>query len=205
MKNKILTILATLAVTISALLGGCATGTNSIVLYDFGPLRNMPSAPELPALPPVSIAEVGTPVWLDSPMMFYRLGYANDQQPQPYANSRWTMPPAQLFGQRLKSRMAQAGGTVLTASDGAANVPVLRIEIDEFIQSFDAPRQSAARVRVRAALFDGRRLIAQKTFANQSAAPSADAAGGVKAMANASEAVITDMMIWLTTLPSPKL
>lgn len=188
----------------SALLGGCATGTNSIMLYDFGPLRSMPSTPSLPALPPVSVAEVGMPAWLDSSMMFYRLSYANEQQPRPYANSRWTMPPAQLFGQRLKSRMAQAGGTVLSASDGAANVPLLRIEADEFAQIFDTPQQSVARVRVRAALFDGRRLIAQKTFAKQFPAPSADAAGGARAMADASEAVITDMMVWLTTLPSSK-
>lgn len=204
MKNKTQTILATLVVTMSALLGGCATGTNSIMLYDFGPLRSMPSTPALPALQPVSVAEVGMPAWLDSSMMFYRLSYANEQQPRPYANSRWTMPPAQLFGQRLKSRMAQAGGTVLSASDGAANVPLLRIEADEFAQIFDTPQQSVARVRVRAALFDGRRLIAQKTFAKQFPAPSADAAGGARAMADASEAVITDMMVWLTTLPSSK-
>lgn len=204
MKNKTQTILATLVVTMSALLGGCATGTNSIMLYDFGPLRSMPSTPAPPALPSVSVAEVSMPAWLDSSMMFYRLSYANEQQPRPYANSRWTMPPAQLFGQRLKSRMAQAGGTVLSASDGAASVPLLRIEADEFAQIFDTPQQSVARVRVRAALFDGRRLIAQKTFAKQFPAPSADAAGGARAMADASEAVITDMMVWLTTLPSSK-
>lgn len=203
MKNKTHTIFATLVLAASAFLQGCATGTNSITLYDFGPLRNTSSS-ALPALPAVSVAEVSTPTWLDSQLMFYRLGYANDQQPRPYANSRWTMPPAQLFGQRLKSRMAQAGGTVLPASDGAANVSVLRIEADEFTHIFDTPQQSVARVRVRAALFDGRKLIAQKTFAKQSPAPSTDAAGGAKAMADASEAVITDMMIWLTTLSPPK-
>jgi cholesterol transport system auxiliary component len=195
-------LLALLAAFISALLAACATGTNSTSLYDFGALRGAPHATAAPALPPISVAEIGTPTWLDSPAMFFRLSYANDQQPRAYAHSRWTMPPAQLFGQRLKSRIAQAGGAVLPASDGAANVPVLRIEADEFTQMFDTPGQSIAQVGLRAAIFNGRTLIAQRTFVKQAPAPSADAAGGAKALADASDAVITDMMAWLATLPA---
>jgi cholesterol transport system auxiliary component len=166
-------------------------------------LNGAPSGKPAPSLPPISIADIGTPGWLDSTMMFFRLNYANDQQPRPYANSRWIMPPMQLFEQRLKSRIAQAGGAALPASAGAADVPVLRIEADDFTQSFSAPGQSVAQVGLRAAVFNGRALVAQKSFLQRVPAPSADAVGGARALATASDAVITEMMAWLASLPSP--
>jgi cholesterol transport system auxiliary component len=203
MKKIIKFILVMLSMAASALLAGCATNTESTALYDFGPLRTAPAAPALPALPPISVADIGTPGWLDNTMMFFRLSYANEQQPRPYAHSRWTMPPTQLFAQRLKSRIAQAGGAALPASDGAANVPVLRIEADDFMQIFDAPGQSNAHVGLRAALFNGRTLIAQKTFIKQAPTPTADAAGGARALAAASDAIISEIMMWLASVPSP--
>jgi cholesterol transport system auxiliary component len=207
MKKTIPAILAMLALSAAALLSGCATKTDSIALYDFGPLhaaRQAQADLALPALPPISVADIGTPAWLDTTTMFFRLSYANEQQPRPYANSRWTMPPAQLFAQRLKSRIAQAGGAALSASDGALNVPVLRIEADDFMQQFDAPERSNGQIGLRAALFNGRTLIAQKSFVKQAPAPSADAAGGARALAAASDAIINEMMSWLASVPSTR-
>lgn len=183
-------------------LAGCATRSEPPALYDLGPLRATSALPF--ALPPISVAEVNAPAWLDSPAMFFRLSYANDQQPRPYASSRWAMPPAQLFGQRVKARLAQAGGVVLSATDGAANAALLRIETDEFMQRFDRPGHSVAHVSARASVFNGRALLAQKTFDRQAPAPSADAPGGARALADASDAVISDMMTWLATLPLKK-
>jgi len=188
-------------------LGGCATRAETATLYDLGPLHSAPTgngAPAAASLPALSVAEVNAPAWLDSPLMFFRLSYANDQQPRPYANSRWTMAPAQLFGQRLKSRLAQAGGIVLPAADGAINVPLLRIEADDFTQTFDAPAHSGAQITMRATVFNGRTLAAQKTFVKQASAPSADAAGGARALAAASDALIADMITWLAALPLQK-
>jgi len=159
------------------------------------------NAPTLPALPSISVAEVHAPSWLDSPLMFYRLGYANEQQPRPYASNRWSMAPPQLLEQRLKARIAQTGGAIMPAGSGALNVPVLRVEADDFTQLFSAPAQSMGRVSVHAALFNGRVLIAQKSFVKEAPAPSADAAGGAKALADASDALIDDMIRWLATLP----
>jgi cholesterol transport system auxiliary component len=204
MQKTIQTVFLILAISGSALITGCATGKQATALYDFGPVRSASAAPisTASALPPISVADIGTPAWLDNTMMFYRLAYANEHQPRPYANSRWSMPPTQLFAQRLKSRIAQAGGVALPASDGAANVPVLRIEADDFMQMFEAPGQSSAHVAVRAALFNGRTLLAQRTFVKQSPAPTADAAGGARALATASDEVIGEMMTWLASLPS---
>jgi cholesterol transport system auxiliary component len=198
--KKIAHLLFTLFVMFnSALLTGCATTGQQNTLYDFGSLNAMPTP--LPALAPISIAEARAPNWLDTPHMFFRLSYANDQQPRPYANSHWSMPPAQLFTQRLMARIAQAGGTALPAADGAMNVPVLRIEVDDFSQVFDTPGHSVGQVSVRASAFNGRVLAAQKSFMTQLPAPSADAAGGAKALAAAGDAVIAEMMTWLATLP----
>ncbi|MES2535328.1 MAG: ABC-type transport auxiliary lipoprotein family protein [Pseudomonadota bacterium] len=201
MKNIIRRVTFMLALTASALLVGCATKQASTTLYDLGPLRAAQSSPALPA---VSIAEAHAPAWLDSQMMFYRLAYANDQQPRPYATSRWNTPPVQLFVQRLKSRIGQAGGIVLAASDGAANMPVLRIDADDFTQVFDRPGQSHAQVRMRVSVLNGRTLLAQKTFTAQAPAATADAPGGARALADASETIITDMMAWLAGLPLKK-
>lgn len=194
-------------------LSGCAlidAATNASArqeapaLFDLGPVRTVQGGDAGAALPPLSVAEVMTPAWLDGPMIYYRLAYANDQQPRPYANSRWSMPPARLFNQRLKSRLAQAGGVVLSAGDGASNTPVLRIEADDFTQTFQSAGQSSGQVAMRASVFNGRTLLAQKTFIREASAPSADAAGGVRALASAGDAVIADMMVWLGTLPLKK-
>lgn len=186
-----------LAATVAAL-GGCALQRGeSATLYDLGPLK--PAT--LPALPAIGVAEVAVPPWLDRSLMFFRLNYQNEQQPRPYAHSRWVMPPAQLIAQRLKSRIAHAGGVALSASDGALNVPVLRIEVEDFTQSFHAPGESVGQVAWRASLFRGRSLVAQKVFSQKAPAPSGDADGGARALAAASDAAIADMMQWLAAQP----
>ena len=208
MKKTLLIALALLVSSGFALLAGCAAGRGeSASLYDFGPLPTqqsgvqsaLPQLSPLP-LPPLSIAEIQIPAWLDSTHIYYRLNYANGQQPRPYAHARWTMTPAQLLLQRLKARIAQAGGIGLAASHGAANIPVLRIEADDFTQTFDAPAQSNAQVILRASVFRGRTLVAHQNFIRQAPSPTADAAGGAQALAAASDAAITDMILWLAKL-----
>ena len=131
------------ALAVLALVAGCASKVDAPTQYDLGLLPSA-AASAAPALSAISVADVNTPAWLDNNMMFFRLAYANEQQPRPYATSRWTMPPAQLFQQRLKARMAQAGGAVLAMSDAALNVPLLRIDMDDFTQTFDTPSHSVA-------------------------------------------------------------
>jgi cholesterol transport system auxiliary component len=169
-------------------------------LFDLGLAPPAAALPAVPALPPLALADIDAPEWLDSPAIFYRLNYASQHQPRPYANSRWSMPPAQLFGQRLKSRIVQGGGTVLSASDGAVGVPVLRVEAEEFSQVFTSTGQSEGLVAMRLSVLEGRRLLGQKRFLHRVPAPSADVEGGVAALADASNAVITDMLQWLAGL-----
>ncbi|SDX81210.1 cholesterol transport system auxiliary component [Collimonas sp. OK242] len=201
-------ILKTLSTLVAiALVAGCASKVDAPTQYDLGLLPAAAASAGISAasaLPAISLADVNAPAWLDNNMMYFRLAYANQQQPRPYANSRWTMPPAQLFQQRLKTRVAQAGGTVLAMSDAALNIPLLRIDLDDFTQTFDTPSHSLATLQIRASLFNGRVLLAQKSFSRQVATPSADAAGAASAFVAANDSVIDDLMNWLATAAPKK-
>lgn len=200
MKNRfhaILSIASGLVLSACAVVGKSDPAT----LYDLGPLKTQQGTSTLPALPPISIAPVQVPGWLDSSMMFYRLNYANAQQPRPYSQARWTTTPAQLLTQSLKARITQAGGVALAAADGAVDVPILRIEADDFSQHFASPSESIGQVALRASLYKGRTLLAQRSVVRQAPSNSADATGGAAALAAASDAAISDIILWLHGLP----
>lgn len=168
-------------------------------LFDLGPPRT--TAGRMPPAVNVSIAEVNTAAWLDNSAIFYRLLYANDLQPRAYSQNRWVMPPARLFEQRLKARIAQAGGIAAAASDGAVNLSLVRIEADDFSHAFMSADKSRAEIALRVSVLNGRTLIAQKSFHAQAPAASNDAPGGVRALAAASDTVIDDIITWIATLP----
>jgi len=185
------------------LLGGCASRGPLPTYYDFGP----PAAPvavatpaAIPALPVLVVADANGPSWLDNQRMYYRLLYADAQQSRPYAYNRWNTPPLQLLSQRLKTRVAQGGVKVLSTTDAAAGIPLLRIDVDDFSQNFDTEKQSSGQVTLRASLFRGHQLVDQKTFSRNSRSGSADAQGGAQALAAASDAIAADLLAWLGTL-----
>lgn len=198
--KKYLLMLAILTAALQ--LSGCVTvKPDASALFDLGRMPSAQDAASLPALPPISVAEIDVPSWLDRRMMHFRLSYADDLQPRVYSQSRWAAAPGELVEQRLKWQITRAGGVALPASSGATNVPVLRMEVQDFTQVFSSPQKSTGQVSLRASVFDGRNLVAQKTFVRHVAAPSADAAGGAKALAAASDAVIAEIIIWLGSLP----
>ena len=181
-----------------ALLAGCASIKKpQAELFDMGLAT---AAATMPALPPMALAEVNTPEWLDSPAIFYRFAYDSARQPRPYANSRWSMPPAWPICDLKRCAKSCAGGTLLSASDGVTGIPVLHLDADEISQVFDTPERSMGMVAMRLSVLDGRRLLGQKSFVRRVPAPSADATGGVDAIAAASDAVIADMLQWLASL-----
>lgn len=185
------------------LLAGCTVQSGRLSgasLYDLGPLPSARPAVAQPALT-LSIAEVVPAAWLDSPLIYYRLLYADAQQPRAYAQHRWIMQPTELFGRRLKARIVQAGGVAASAVDGPINLALLKIEADDFTHEFDTPERSFGSIAMRASLYQGRTLVAQKSFATRAPAPSNDAAGAAHALASASDAMIADMLAWLATQP----
>ena len=190
--------LAIMAITM--LLGACASKGPSTAQYDLGPMPDA-GAPAAAGIGALIVADVAAPTALDTERMQYRLLYADARQSRPYAYNQWTATPPQLLTQRMKARIAQAGVQVLSTTDAAASPTVLRMELNDFAQNFDSATSSAGVVSLRASLFRSHKLVDQKTFARSVPAPSADAAGGARALADASDAVAADVLAWLATLP----
>jgi cholesterol transport system auxiliary component len=193
-------LLIAAAVAGSALLAGCAANqAQSNALYDFGAPSNPVAAGAVP-LAALVVTDVTGPAALDNERMFYRLNYSNPLQARAYANSRWNATPLQMITQRVKSRVAQSGVKVLSATDASSGVPLLRIEVDDFTHTFDSPSQSHGEVVLRASLFEGHKLVDQKTFSRRTGSASADAAGGSLALAASTDAVAADILAWLARL-----
>ena len=174
-------------------------------VFDFGPavVPVVATAPDV-SRQPVALAEVEAASAFDSTAVLYRLAYADAQQLQPYAQARWSMPPAQLLRQRLRQTLAQQTSVMREGEVAQQRPMVLRLELDEFSQMFDAPDKSAGQVRVQATVVQasatGERLVAQRGFSAQRPAPSADAAGGVRALTAATDAVEADIAQWMGSL-----
>ena len=194
------TALRGLAAVLTIALAGCATGSKApaAATYDFGsPARPIVATAAAASMPALVVTDVTGNAAFDSERMYYRLNYADPLQARPYANSRWSTTPLQLLTQRFKSRVGQAGVKVLSATDASTGVPLLRIDLDDFTHTFDSTSASYGEVVLRASLFDGRVLADQRTFSRKVAAPTADAGGGARALADATDALAADLIAWL--------
>ena len=192
-----------------AVLSGCSALPDKPVrpdVYDFGP-GAVALAAVVPGLATIALGEVEVGAALDSSALQYRLAYADAQQLRPYAQARWSMPPAQLLRQRLREHLGQSRAVVSPGEGGleAAAPLQLRVELQEFSQLFQSPTSSVGLVRLRASVVrptaQGERLLAQRSFVVQRGAASHDAVGGVKALAQASDAAVAEIEQWLQQLP----
>src|SRR5512133_3789954 len=194
-----------------AALAGCSAIPDKPVraaLYDFGPTVAAAAAPAPGApLPALVLADIETTSALDGTAILYRLGYSDDHQLRPYAQARWSAPPPQLVRQRLRLRLAREravldlGESAALARNNGAAPRVLRIGLEEFSQLFESPASSAGLLRLRVTLLEntpaGEKLLAQRDFSVREAAPSADAAGGARALAAATARAADDITQWL--------
>ena len=187
----------------AALFSACATPQPPVAkaVYDFGPPAQAAAAlptgrtdltPNAPAL---ALMEIEATPALDGSAVLYRLEYADALQLRPYTLARWSMPPARLVQQRLRDALA-ARRPVLQGADGGAAWQ-LKLELDEFSQWFDSPGSSAGMLRLRATLLRAGQLVAQRSFDSRASAPSADAPGGVRALAAATDDAAQKINAWL--------
>ncbi|MDQ0588741.1 cholesterol transport system auxiliary component [Variovorax paradoxus] len=208
---------ACIGIGLALLLAGCGALPDKparATLYDFGPgLAASASAanPPAAALPTLALAEIESNTRLDGTQILYRLGYADANELRPYGQSRWSLPPAQLLRQRLRDALAERR-TVLGPEESATiaraegKVPdTLRISLDEFSHYFESAGSSTGLVRMRATLIRGTtggdRVLGQRSFTVRRPAPSADAPGGVKALAAATDAAVAEIVQWVDQLP----
>lgn len=202
-----------LLLLILLVLTGCALPgkTARPVLYDFGP-GPLTSPPVSASIAPdaLAMAEIEASPALDSTAVLYRLAYADDQQLKAYTRARWSMPPAQLLRQRLREQLGWRHALLQPGQNGvpgSARPLTLRIELEEFSQLFATPEHSTGLLRLRATLFQpgpgGEKLVAQRSVIVQRPAPSADAAGGVRALTAAADAAVQEIEQWLSSRQSP--
>ena len=207
--------LSALTILTALTLAGCSALPEKPVRatqYDFGPgATTLAPANAGAMLPPLALADVESAGVLEgSTAVLYRLAYADAQQLRPYALARWSMPPAQLVRQRLRDRLSERRA-VLNAGESASlirsegSLPlVLRVELEEFTHLFQSATASTGLVRLRATLVNdtpaGEKLLAQRQFIVQRDAPTADAPGGARALAAATDAAAVEIEQWLATV-----
>lgn len=182
-------------------LAACSIGPapkDALPAYDLG------VAPVAPAVQPrikasVLVHSIAAPSWLDSYSIVYRLNYQDPARQLTYANSRWAAPAAVLITQRLRAQLAAASdGGVLNVADSARADYALRVELEQFDQVFDSAESSRAVVVARASIVNlaRRGLVSQKTFTFDRPAPSANAEGGVRALAGAGGELVDAIVAW---------
>ena len=153
-------------------------------LFDLGPPTAAP-APAPAAALELSLLDLSAPSWLAGTGIAYRLAYADAFRREIYRDSRWAAPPAALLVERLRQRAA--------AGRSATAKPVLmRLELEEFSQSFSGPTQATVTVRLRAWCGDAQMRVFEVTRP----AASADAAGAVRGLSAASDALIDELLAW---------
>lgn len=174
------------------LLGACAAGPQpaaKTAYYDLGPVAAAPNDRRVAALRGI---EVSAPSWLDTPAMQYRLAYRDGRQRQSYAESRWAAPPAELVGLALRRRLSAGAGA------GACR---LSVDLEEFVQVFDAAASSRAVVEAHAQLLGpGGEPLARRSFSLGRPAAGADAPGGVAAFSAAVQDLAAALHDWLDGL-----
>jgi cholesterol transport system auxiliary component len=166
--------------------------------YDFGPVQALQHTAASPR-PSGGIVVDGVTAlaWMDNSGMYYRLAYQNAASPQRYAQSRWVMSPAALLAARLKSRVAQASeGLVVRTKNSRGDVYNLSIELDEFDQIFERPDRSRIVIALRASLRGGNGSRIERAFGTERPVSTPDAAGGARALTEASDELIQRIIDW---------
>lgn len=187
---------ALLLAPLVGLLVACATPSAPLskTVYDFGAPMTLPAGAG-PTLSPLALAETQTAWGQSSTAMEYRLAYANGQELTPYSQARWSMPPAHLVAQRVREVLSQQR-PVVSLGDSSTDF-VLQLSLEAFGQTFDTPQSSRGSVQLRATLLKGDTLVAQRVFFANTPAPSNDAAGGARALNNATQTAATELASWV--------
>lgn len=187
-------------------LGGCAAASRQAPFPSHYVLSSA-TVPAAPATAPAGkrgalrVARISAPPWLQGTDLYYQLDYRHDHAIAAYADSDWVSPPARMLGQIIVNALAEAAlWQVVVGPDSPAQTEFgLDIRLDDLSQVFTSPGASVGVLDATATLVDNRdgRVIAQRRFQVKASAPSADAAGGVAALNDASRQFATQLADWL--------
>lgn len=172
----------TLLLVFSALVSACSQTISPTNLHDLG-LAD--SNTQLTA----STISVTAPEWLRDNRIHYRLLYQNPTQVRYYNLDKWLASPPALLQQRL------------TTAGINYPYPVI-IELLELEQQFTSPSNTRVVMRFNAHAYDNNQsqVLANKQFALQLNATSANADGAVTAFAELSKQAVQQLNSWLDKL-----
>ncbi|MBS0555711.1 MAG: membrane integrity-associated transporter subunit PqiC [Proteobacteria bacterium] len=161
-------------------------------MYDLG-LLDPVAVPA--ALTPARV-EVAVPGWLSGSAMQYRLAWKQPERRRSYVESRWAAAPADMLSQSLTRALRPAGG------EAAQSRCRLKVDLDEFVQVFEAQQRSHVELVARARLLParGELPLAARDFSRHDAADTADAEGGVRAARSAVRGLAEELAAWLVEL-----
>jgi len=176
-----------------ATLAGCFSQprTPEPALYDLGIAGGEAAVAAKASAQPADIrVRAIAPSWLDDTAMYYRLVYDDALRTQTYAYARWVAPPAELIEQRLRQRLVESG----VAQNIGSPTTVIQVELEQFVQVFETPAQSIGLVSVNVRLSGT--VNDEASFSEQVPAPTPDAAGGVRALAEATDKLVARIIDW---------
>lgn len=184
-------------------LGGCGAASRQKIvprhytLGEWAPAVTQASSHSKGAI--LRIARIEMPAWLRDTGLYYRLAYRHDNAIAVYANSDWAAPPAGMLEQRLRHALADSGWRAVVGPDSNAQADfTLHVRLDDFSQAFTSASESFGVLDATVTLIGvGDAVLAQRHFRFQVAAPTADAAGGVKALDAASRDFAQQLRGWL--------
>ena len=187
-------------------LGGCGTKkvppTHYYTIDIHTPGIGEPNV-ETPRFGTLRIAMVHPTRLTNSSNIFYR---EKSHRLQPYAYSRWYETLGSMLENKLllafeKSRMAE---TVVGDVSGTRADARLEVAVLDAVHDFTGGKPSKARLVCTVTLLDNRtrESLASKLFEVEAAAPSDDAEGGVKALNEAADRMVAEILRWVASLPA---
>jgi cholesterol transport system auxiliary component len=180
------------AVVTALLLSACVNSTarqGEVAYYDLGTGAKVKGTQALM----LRAIDVQSPSWLGTAAMQYRFAYGDASRRQTYVESRWAATPGELLEVALRRRIAVGESDIVAAGCR------LRIDVDEFVQVFDAPDASRAVIEARVSLLAAKsdQLLARRSISLSHPALTADARGGVAAFSELTGEISRDVAFWL--------
>lgn len=174
---------------------GIGTAPKPVSSYDLGLVA-------IHSLPPEAVPariQLVAPSWLEALAMQYRLEWDQPLRRRSFADSRWVAKPPELLARAL-DRAILSNGTDTSECR-------LRIELDEFIQTFAAENDSRVEIVARASWLPARSeaALARKEFRLSLPANPPTAEGGVAAYRELAGQLSVQLAQWLRGLDGTQL
>lgn len=184
---------------VSCLLAACSNAPTNAVRWSVPAGERAPVAAQ--GLPSgLQIRVTGAP-WINQTGFLYSLDYRAPGTFDNYAHNQWVDRPPVLVEDLMRRAYAAAqatpSGSASAGGGAAAQVAALSVRLVEFAQHYRSQNESEARVAAVVTVSEvnpGR--VRSAMFQASASAPSADAAGGAEAMAQASDRLIEQIFAW---------